>query len=1047
MKKSGPEKPMPARPENAPWPGVFRLTRDGAVLSLDAAAMELCDLGDLFRDSTAASGHNIRELVTGFIEGMERSEAEGAGKGQWRLRTLRGRDKWVEAYICPDTDGPEHALVVARDITPQKRLEELLRLQSDLSAALSGAHDSRTAITLTLDSLLYLEEADCAIAFSVRDGAYSAVAHRGFPPDFTRRFAQLGPAAAAGSPLVTDRPLFADAADLFPDTLPEGLRAACVIPVFSGGQPAAVFCAASRTVSAFGAEARNAFLVLTEQLNGVFERIADDESLRIEEERLRGLLSSLHDTLIVVFDGEGRFISVSGPLELESRCGIQTLDLAGRLFSDFLDDGAAAAWREQMAWVFRSGYPMRQEYKVRFPGGVFWLEAAISPMRSPDGAARTLAGFLRDVTGQRKIYEQLRESEWRYRRITEALSDYIFTVRLENGAPVETIHGLACETVTGYTSEEFNQNSMLWIQMVPESDRERVHGQAAAILTRGEFEIIEHRIIHKDGSTRWVRNTPVGIYDEDGVLTGWEGVVRDITKRRQAEEAQEQALSLLRTVMDHLPDYAFVKDTQCRFVLGNAAHLETLGVSSIEDAAGKTDFDFFPEEKARHFQEDDRAVIETGRPVLNRAETITDREGVERSLLTTRVPLTDARGRVTGLVGISRDITERKALEEKMQEARKLESLGVLAGGIAHDFNNLLMSITGNADLAFTHCGGNDKLRNHLKMIEQAATRAADLCAKMLAYSGQGRYVVEAIDISRTAQEMTHLLGISISHNADLQFRLGESLPAVRGDVAQLRQVLLNLIANASEAIGNEPGRITVTTGVKQCDADFLKGLLPGGEHEPGRYVFLEVADTGCGMDDETLPRIFEPFYTTKFTGRGLGLAAVLGIVRGHGGAMHVRSEVGRGTVFTLYFPALAEPAAAADTPSREPEDWRGSGVILLADDEEAIRMVGRRMLGKAGFDVLAAAGGEEAVTLFRQHADAVVCAILDLKMPDKDGLETFRELRGMNPDIPVIISSGFSEVEVIDRCGEMPPDGFLQKPYQYVKMLSKVRDVLLGRR
>ena len=333
---------------------------------------------------------------------------------------------------------------------------------------------------------------------------------------------------------------------------------------------------------------------------------------------------------------------------------------------------------------------------------------------------------------------------------------------------------------------------------------------------------------------------------------------------------------------------------------------------------------------------------------------------------------------------------------------------------------------------------------------DQAARRASELARQMLAYSGKGKFILDQVNLAVLAREMAHLLEVSVSKRARLECRLADHLPCFEGDVTQIRQVIMNLITNASDALGDQDGSILLSTGVQNCDRATLDQTIEAlrlGREQPlpeGPYVYLEVQDTGCGMDAATQKRIFDPFFTTKFTGRGLGLAAVLGIVRGHRGAITIDSQPGRGTRFRVFFPAQMAPATAAPRRTGDTAQihkWRGKGTVLIADDEATIRTVAAKMLTRLGFEVLAAADGQEALDLFRLHAERIVCVLLDLTMPQLDGEQTFHEIRRIDPAIKVILCSGYSEQEAVERFVGEGLGGFLQKPYS----LGALETVLKG--
>ncbi len=407
-----------------------------------------------------------------------------------------------------------------------------------------------------------------------------------------------------------------------------------------------------------------------------------------------------------------------------------------------------------------------------------------------------------------------------------------------------------------------------------------------------------------------------------------------------------------------------------------------------------------------------------------------------------------AAGRADHLVGYLLDITERKAAAEALQQAearlretQRLESLGVLAGGIAHDFNNLLMGILGNAGLALNELPPASPVRATVQDIETAARRAADLTRQLLAYSGKGHFVVQPLDLSALVEESGQLLRTVISRRATVQARLAPGLPAVEGDATQLRQVAMNLLTNASDALGDQPGVIGLETALVHADRVTLTGMLLGDALPEGDYVALEVHDTGSGMDGETLGRIFDPFFTTKFHGRGLGLAAVLGIVRGHRGAIQVESWPGQGTRVRILLPATTRPVATDPAPRVSgPVAVRGAGTVLVVDDEDVVRKVTRRTLERAGYAVLLAEDGLQALALLEQRHAEVSLVLLDLTMPGLGGEDTCRRIHAAWPGLPVILSSGFTaDAGTADLTGAGQAD-FIQKPYQPAALLELAR-------
>ncbi|MGZ9196963.1 MAG: PAS domain S-box protein, partial [Candidatus Deferrimicrobiaceae bacterium] len=555
----------------------------------------------------------------------------------------------------------------------------------------------------------------------------------------------------------------------------------------------------------------------------------------------------------------------------------------------------------------------------------------------------------------------------------------------------------------------------VWENSIHPDDREMALATFRAA-HRGEKEYdTDFRVVHPDGTVKYIKADGIVIRDADGNAIRMIGINKDITDRKRTEEELKEYRQGLEALVEQRAEALMVANRQ---LLQANAYNRRLIETSLDplvtiDASGKiTDVnratemvtgyprdnligkDFFD-----YVTEPDRArlgyeqVFREG-SVKDYALEIRHRNGTVTPVLYNASVIRDDSGEVLGVFAAARDITEHKHAEERMLHAQKLESLGVLAGGIAHDFNNLLMAIMGHTDLALAGLSPVSPVRKHLEEVEKASRRAADLCRQMLAYSGKGRFVIESLDLGEVVKEMANMLAMSISKKANIQFRFSPDLPRIEADASQIRQVVMNLIINASEAIGDNPGILSLATGAMECDRDYLRGIGEGDELPEGRYVFLEVTDTGSGMDKEMRKKIFDPFFTTKFTGRGLGLAAVLGIVRGHRGTIKVYSEVGKGSTFKVLFPATGKAAISVNGPKVPNEGWKGTGTVLLADDEEMVRQVGVGMLESLGFRVLTATDGQEAVEVFRTHMDEIRCVVLDLTMPRMDGEETFREIR-----------------------------------------------------
>lgn len=410
------------------------------------------------------------------------------------------------------------------------------------------------------------------------------------------------------------------------------------------------------------------------------------------------------------------------------------------------------------------------------------------------------------------------------------------------------------------------------------------------------------------------------------------------------------------------------------------------------------------------------------------------------------VAVRDANGRAIAREGIARDMTEEKerelsrvALERRLQQTQKLESLGVLAGGIAHDFNNLLTGILGHASLLRLDAACPPSLREHADHIELAAERAADLCKQMLAYSGRGRFAIQRLDLDDLVRATTQLIKLSLAKSTTLKLELGTRGSVVEADATQLQQVVMNLVLNASEACEAQAGVVTLTTGEATLTQEELQDAFSAGERRPGRYVFLEVHDTGSGMSAETQAKIFDPFFSTKFTGRGLGLSAVLGIVRGHSGAIRVHSEPGVGTRFRVLFPA-ADGQPQPTVPASRAPAFESAGRVLVVDDEEVVVQVASRILSTLGFSVVTASNGREAIDVFRAASEPFAVVLMDLTMPVLDGFAAFAELRRLDPRLPVVLMSGYNEQDAVARFAGSGLAGFVQKPFTAPLLSEKLR-------
>ncbi|MFT3781588.1 MAG: PAS domain-containing protein [Nibricoccus sp.] len=543
------------------------------------------------------------------------------------------------------------------------------------------------------------------------------------------------------------------------------------------------------------------------------------------------------------------------------------------------------------------------------------------------------------------------------------------------------------------------------------------------------------------------------LLDATGAVHGVCAISTDITERKRAEAEVRESRRQLESILGQLPGMAF------RYA--NDGRLSPVYVSrGAAGLTGHTARDFLEKhislEEVIHPDDRQRVRAAIAAAVKKRRSfeieyRLIDRAGREKWVLERGQGLHDETGALLFIEGLAIDITQRKdaeaeklLVERRLLEGQKLESIGMLAGGIAHDFNNLLTGIIGNANLASLDLPSQSPIRNNLRQIETASQRAAELCQQMLAYAGKGRFVIHPVELGQLVRSTLPLLQASISKRAKLNFDLQPDLPAVMSDPTQMRQIIMNLVINASEALGDKDGEIAITTNLVQPAADWFEGA-PLAPPDPNiDFVRLEVRDTGCGMSPETIAKIFEPFFTTKFTGRGLGLSAVLGIIRSHRGGLIVRSVVGKGTIFAVFFPAEAvRKTEATITRAVTNTPWQQTGRVLVVDDEPHVLKVASGMLTNAGMTVVGANDGYEALDVFRADPSGFKLVLLDMTMPRLSGEETLHLLREIRPDVRVLFMSGYNRREVIDTLPGRHHLGFMQKPFTLQNLRESVQLML----
>ena len=600
----------------------------------------------------------------------------------------------------------------------------------------------------------------------------------------------------------------------------------------------------------------------------------------------------------------------------------------------------------------------------------------------------------------------------------------------------------------GYPSHELEGSRDRWLSLIHPVDA-AVENIAMGNHLSGRSELfdVDYRVRAKNGRWHWLNSRGSIVQrDKEGEPLRVAGTHVDINARKRAEAE----IGRLTKIIEATPDYVFTTNETGTILYVNAALLSVwpepeAGRSWI----GREITELFPNGPGQRMR--DEAIPKARESGSWEGEIdLESPEGVTVPASQAVIAHYDEENDKYTYSGILRDITEQRKAEagrlqqeRKVLEVQKAESLGVLAGGIAHDFNNLMTAVVGNANLARAEAGRDEKLDEFLSEIEDAAERASVLCHQMLAYAGRNPVSFTELDLNQLVEGTLQLLRPSISKKITVGFEAGEQLPPVLASTTQAQQMVMNIAANAVQSMGEVQGRLTFRTAsvsLNQVEAD---KQFPGQSLPAGDYVILEIEDTGLGMSLDVQAKIFEPFFTTKFTGQGLGLAAVVGYVRSHRGAISVRSEVGEGALFRVAFPALEIKPATKEVVVEPDANWQGSGTILVVDDDRSIRIVAGAILKRLGFSVRFASDGVDGVEKFKLWDGEIACVLLDLTMPRMDGFEAHSEMHRHNPNVPVLLISGYSQKLANLPADAIHPAGVLSKPFGIASLRARLAAIL----
>jgi two-component system, cell cycle sensor histidine kinase and response regulator CckA len=657
-----------------------------------------------------------------------------------------------------------------------------------------------------------------------------------------------------------------------------------------------------------------------------------------------------------------------------------------------------------------------------------------------------------EVAERRRAEEALRESQALYFSLVDQMPAGIFRKDPQGRFVFVNswycrIKGMTAEHILGKTPKE-----VAAVKLAGQSGKysEAAENQLAVqgtdhhelIMATGRQIEVDEEYPGADGKMQHLHVVKSALFGSDGKIIGTQGILFVVTERKQAEAELSHERDLLRALLDNSPDSIYFKDAQSRFLKTSESQARLLGMKSVDELVGKSDFDFFTEEHARPAFEDEQEIIRTGRPLIGKVEKEVLKDGRESWALTNKMPLRNKDGQIIGTFGISKDITERRRLEAQLFQSQKMETVGKLAGGIAHEFNSILTAIIGQSELLLGDLPPGSPLAKNATEITKAANRAASLTRQLLAYGRKQFLQPESLDLNLVVAGMETMFHNLMGTDVDVQLVPAADLHLVKADAGQIEQVIMNMVINARDAMPNG-GKLILETANVAFDQESV-GRFP--ELKPGGYVMLAITDTGTGMSDAVKARAFEPFFSTKGVGEGtgLGLSTCYGIIKQSGGHISVYSEQGRGSTFKIYLPQVESPVKIPVPRLDSPDLPGGTETILLVEDDPALREMAATLLRRLGYTVLTAANGVEALSVKHDRSTGHIDLLFtDVVMPHMSGKELADRVRALYPQMKILFTSAYTENAIVHQGVLDKGVDLLQKPFTPSALARKLREVL----